>query len=406
MTLARSVWSTNRGVRQALLTAGTPLSEGFRRGLERSGVWAVYVDDRFGAGVEPPEVVSPETRERAMQAIGGVYQRAAQAGGHTRVTGDDMEELDLLVAQVLREITASGRLVWCLDDLGSFDRYTLRHSVNVMVLGLMVGREALASMGWSDWRGDVRFDQSDERLRRLGLGLLLHDIGKVIIPEPILKKPGPLTPDEMDIVRQHPQAGVDMVQGDTLGALSRVVILHHHERIDGSGYPHGREGDGVHVHAQIAAMADVYDAVSSTRVYAARRPTHEAWELVMSMSGTGFAQPLVEVFKRAVAPYPEGVAVLLSDGRRGIVARNDREHTSRPLVRVTHDAQVRRLPDPEDVELFAHRALTIVDTLPDLEGDPGAPDPDRLEQAAFAADVRGELACMPEVEPGHARTAA
>jgi HD-GYP domain-containing protein (c-di-GMP phosphodiesterase class II) len=403
MTLARSVWSSSRGVRQALLTAGTPLTEGYRRGLERAGVWAVYVDDGFSSGVEPPEVITPETRERAMQAVGSVYHRAAQCGGHTRVGADEVAALDRMVAQVMHEIAQSGRLVWCLDDLGAFDRYTLRHSVNVLVLGLMVGREALTTLGWSDWRGDVRYDNVEERLRRMGLGLLLHDVGKILIPEPILKKPGRLSADEMDIVRQHPQAGVDMVDGDALGALSRVVIAGHHERIDGSGYPAGRSGDAVHVHAQIAGMADVYDAVSSTRVYQARRPTQEAWELVLSMSGSGFGQPLVEAFKRSVAPYPEGVAVLVSDGRRALVVRNDREHTSRPLIRVTHDREGRALADPEELALFDHPSITILDTLADLEGDAGWAG-DRDEQRGFADDLAGELRTHEGIE--RAETAA
>ena len=91
--------------------------------------------------------------------------------------------------------------------------------------------------------------------------------------------------DEMAIVREHPQTGLDMVESGVLASLAKVCIIGHHERLDGRGYPHGRGAD-LHENAQVAGIADVYDAVSSMRVYQARRPTHEAWELVMSLAGT------------------------------------------------------------------------------------------------------------------------
>ena len=124
----------------------------------------------------------------------------------------------------------------------------------------------------------------------------------------------------MAIVREHPKTGLDMVESGALASLAKVCIIGHHERLDGRGYPNGRGAD-LHENAQIAGIADVYDAVSSMRVYQARRPTHEAWELVMSLAGTAFPLELVKIFKGTVAPYPEGVAVQLSDGRRGIVAK-------------------------------------------------------------------------------------
>jgi hypothetical protein len=185
----------------------------------------------------------------------------------------------------------------------------------------------------------------------------------------------------MAIVREHPQAGLDMLERETVSPLSRVAVIGHHERHDGGGYPAGRRGDALHPHARIAAIADVYDAVSSMRVYQARRPTHEAWELVMSLAGTAFPLDLVTAFKETVAPYPAGVAVELSDGRRGLVEGVSRHHVTRPTVRVTHDPSGAAVA-PYAIELIDERDVTIVDTLPDLVGVRESPSPQPIAAPA------------------------
>jgi hypothetical protein len=130
------------------------------------------------------------------------------------------------------------------------------------------------------------------------------------------------------------------------------------------------------------------------RVYQARRPTHEAWELVLSLAGTAFPLDLVRVFKETVAPYPEGVAVQLSDGRRGIVSRVHREYVSRPTIRITaHDGVD---VTPYEIDLFAQLDVAIVDTLADLDApadaaaaDAAEPDlaPDELQEQRLSSVV-------------------
>jgi HD-GYP domain-containing protein (c-di-GMP phosphodiesterase class II) len=284
----------------------------------------------------------------------------------TRIPGEQIERLGNVVKAILRELRSRREAVSSLMDLNAFDSHTLGHSLNVCILGLMIGDQSIRRHGWRDGRGEVRHGDVDDRLEKLGLGLLLHDIGKILIPSEILQKPGRLSDDEMEIVREHPKAGLDLIENGAFSSLSKVAVIGHHERLDGRGYPYGR-ADDLHPHAQIAGMADVYDAVSSIRVYQARRPTHEAWELVMSLAGTAFPIELVQVFKDTIAPYPEGVAVQLSDGRRGIVARVSRDHVTRPVVRMTHDPSGAALT-PHDLDLYETQDVVISDTLQDLVG--------------------------------------
>ena len=196
----------------------------------------------------------------------------------------------------------------------------------------------------------------------------------------------------MAIVREHPKTGLDLVESGTLASLTKVCIIGHHERLDGRGYPNARGAD-LHENAQIAGIADVYDAVSSMRVYQARRPTHEAWELVMSLAGTAFPLELVKIFKETVAPYPEGVAVQLSDGRRGLVAKVHREYITRPTVRITgEDGQD---VTPYEIGLFDELDVAIVDTLEDVDAPVGVehpePDlvPDELQEQRLSSVLSG-----------------
>lgn len=375
MRLGRPVYSCSAGVRLPLLQPDAIVTERVRAGLERAGVFAVYVDDTLSEGIAPVEPISAEARDTAMRALDEIFAMVATSGPATRIPGEQIERLGGVVQAILRELRARREAVSSLMDLNAFDAHTLGHSLNVCVLGLMIGDEALRRHGWRDGRGEVRHGGMDDRLEKLGLGLLLHDLGKILIPADILQKPGRLTQDEMDIVREHPKAGLDLIENGAFSSLSKVAVIGHHERLDGRGYPFGRAGD-LHPHAQIAGIADVYDAVSSMRVYQARRPTHEAWELIMSLAGTAFPLELVQVFKDTIAPYPEGVAVELSDGRRGIVARVSRDHVTRPRVRVTHDETGAPLA-PFELDLYSAQDVVIADTLQDLVGppEPGPPLP-------------------------------
>lgn len=372
MRLGRPVYSCSAGVRLPLLQPDALVTERVRAGLERAGVFAVYVNDTVSEGISPVEPISAELRDRAMRALDDTFTAVATQGAVTRIPGEQIERLGAVVKAILRELRSRREAVSSLMDLNAFDAHTLGHSLNVCILGLMIGDQSLRRHGWRDGRGEVRHGDVDDRLEKLGLGLLLHDIGKILIPSEILQKPGRLSDDEMEIVREHPKAGLDLIENGAFSSLSKVAVIGHHERLDGRGYPYGR-ADDLHPHAQIAGMADVYDAVSSMRVYQARRPTHEAWELVMSLAGTAFPIELVHVFKDTIAPYPEGVAVQLSDGRRGIVARVSREHVTRPVVRVTHDPAGHPLT-PHDLDLYQAQDVVIADTLQDLVG-PADPPP-------------------------------
>lgn len=335
MRLGQSIYSNGGPKHLPLLVAGTALDDQKARALERAGFGAVYVEDDLAEGIAPT-FLPPALRDRAVAEVGEIFARAA-SDGVTKIGYHQVQRLEGVVTQVLAAIKSADGVASSLADLGGFDRYTLEHSVNVMTLGLSLSEYSARNRGWREWDGTLRRDVSDSRLTKLGVGLLLHDIGKMVIPTSILRKPGRLTGEEMAIVKEHPRAGIEMVERGALSPLSKVVIAGHHERWDGSGYPAAKAGDEIHEHAQVAGIVDAYDAISSTRSYRSRRPPHVAWQMISEMADASFSKRLVADFRRAITPYGEGLSILLSDGRRAVVVRNNRDHNDRPVVRVATD---------------------------------------------------------------------
>jgi len=338
-----------------LLRKGVKMNERFRRGLEQAGIHAIYIDDKLSEGIVVQHALSDEVRSQTTRAVASAYESAKE----TIVTGQAYSErtlsaLSSVVERILLELEQTGEAAVALADLCSADAYTFQHSVDVTTLGLLIGRQMLHEHGWLDYRGRRQHNRFDERLYHLGLGLLLHDIGKLAIPADVLHKPGPLNESEWELMKTHPRAGFELLRDSDVSPLVKSVVLRHHERWNGSGYPDGRSGTEIHEMARIAAVADVYDAVTSERVYSPATAPHVGVRIILDGSDVGFDPFIVRVFSRLVAPFPPGVEVTLEDGRRGIVVSAPEGELDRPVVRIIDDPS-----RPYEVSLLEDRSLEI-----------------------------------------------
>jgi HD-GYP domain-containing protein (c-di-GMP phosphodiesterase class II) len=346
-----------------LLRAGVELGARYREGLARAGIHAVYIEDTLSEGIKIDPLVSDETRSVATRAVANAYKSAKQ----NIVLNQPLEEhtienLSAVVERILAELQATGDAALALADLCSADGYTFQHSVDVTALGLLIGRRMLQERGWVDYKGVRRLTRFDERLFQLGLGLLLHDIGKLAVPIEILQKPGKLTPAEWELMKAHPRAGFELLRTSTVSPLVTSIVLRHHERWNGSGYPDGKRGTSIHEMARIAAVADVYDAVTSERAYSAAKPAHVGVRMILEGSADELFDPsVVDVFARVVAPFPPGVEIDLADGRRGIVVSCPENELDRPVVRV-----ITGPGSPYEVSLQAEPSIAIAgwETIP------------------------------------------
>jgi HD-GYP domain-containing protein (c-di-GMP phosphodiesterase class II) len=331
-----------------LLRSGQKLTAAYVQRLQAAGINAVYIEDAASEGIVPQALISPEARSKATRAVTQAYRTAAQTVqlGNTLST-TAVKPLADVVDLILSEVCACDGAMVAVVDLAGADAYTFQHSIDVTALGVMIGNRLFRERGWVDYKGRRQFAQIEERLFLLGMGLLLHDIGKLAIPLEVLKKPGRLTEEEWQLVRTHPRAGLELLNSDEWSPLVRNIVLRHHERWDGSGYPDGKSGEEIHEMARIASVADVYDAVTSARPYSTARPPCEGVRVIQQGTGSQFDPGVVDVFTRLVPPFPVGSEVTLADGRSGLVASIPPVELDRPVVRLLDGGgEVALLEDP------------------------------------------------------------
>lgn len=322
------------------------------RVLDEIGVHAVYIDDAATRDIKINDTIDPETRQEAISGLQSSFTSFSNRATTVEAKERIIDDCRSIVQRIMEDLNKVGSAIISLIDLKSFDNYTYAHSVNTAVLAGIVGME---------------LDYGEEKIFKLVFGALLHDVGKITIPEPVMSKPTSLTEAEWQQVKKHPEDGWIMLK-DMFGVppTSRNVCLQHHERFDGGGYPRGKMGMDIHEFARVMAIVDVYDALTSDRPYRKRHPAHEAIEYLYANGNAHFDINLLKVFIGRIAPYPLATSVQLSNGLRGIVAFVDERLPSRPVIRVTHDAAGKEVT-PYDFELAGHIDVTILEVLEDVE---------------------------------------
>ena len=249
----------------------------------------------------------------------------------------DAEEAREVVGVLVDSIAADAAAALWLTHLKNRDEYTSLHCINVCVLTVAFCRE----LGYAD-----------EDLKTIGLGALLHDIGKAWTPLEILNKPGRLTDDEFRVIRRHPEDGYQIMK-DTgqVPAEALAIIRYHHERLNGRGYPDGLRSHELTTPVLATAIADVYDALTSDRVYHAGRPSDAVLRMMYEDAGGSFGRELMEGFIRCVGIYPVGSLVELESGAIGLVVSVEPDSRLLPEVLLLRDADGRPLEEPMRISL-------------------------------------------------------
>lgn len=316
MKVARTVYNTDG---QVLLATGMLLNAKFISRLRMLGIISIYVEDALMGGVEIFDVITEDTRLQARKAIKQLHSEATKAVqlGNEPVIND--EQVSDTINTILDDLLSSDDLIVSLSDIRVADDYTFAHSVNTCVLALMTG----VSLG---------FNKS--RLHTLGLGTILHDIGKIKVPADILNKPGNFSQDEYKEIQKHPEYGFEVLRRNQAISLTAAhVAYEHHERYNGEGYPRGLKGNGIHIFARIAGMVDVFDALVSDRVYRKGYLPHDAIEMITGSGNYYFDYEIVKAFIQNVAAYPVGTIVELSNDELAVVIHTPRGCSHRPDVR-------------------------------------------------------------------------
>lgn len=246
--------------------------------------------------------------------------------------------LEPLVDQIADSVQRHPSALISLARLKTQDDYTYLHSVAVAALATALARQ---------------LQLSAEEVREAALAGLLHDLGKAAIPLAILNKPGRLTDEEFGQVKAHPKAGHDMlVEAGVRSEMALDVCLHHHEKVDGSGYPDRLQGDAISLYARMGAVCDVYDAITSDRPYKAGWHPAESIRRMAQWTKEGhFDERVFQAFVKCVGIYPTGSLVRLQSGRLGVVLDQSERSLLLPRVKVFFSTRSNTYIVPEVLEL-------------------------------------------------------
>jgi putative nucleotidyltransferase with HDIG domain len=232
----------------------------------------------------------------------------------------------------------------CLTKIREKDDYLLEHSLNVAIL--------LANFG-------KYLGMSEEEVQDLSYAGFLHDLGKIKIPDEILHKPGRLTESEMEVMKGHVKHGVDYLETMDIAAPLVQAISEHHERLDGLGYPAGKQGDAISKAGRMLAIADMYDALTADRVYKPGMSSQKAFAILMSDAPFRLDKALVQQFIMCLGVYPVGSLVLLSNERLAMVLEQ-KDSPLTPLVKVFYSVRNSHYLTPRDIDLSVDKTVSIV----------------------------------------------
>ena len=319
--------------------------------LRRQGVASLYINTRKGKDV-PQKIGDPAQVDSSLLREVEYYKeldKAREVRRKTVETAKDVldsirrghpfsvSKVEEAAQEIVESIVRNPDALNSLCQIKGYDEYTYTHSVNVSVLSTSLAY----SLGYNH-----------EQLLQVGVGGVLHDIGKMRVPEVILNKPGKYTDWEFNIMKKHPEYGLEIVsEKKNITEFSKAIIIQHHERYNGKGYPRGLSGAQIAEIGLIGAVADVYDALTSNRVYRAAWTPQKALALIFQGCDEDYSREIVERFTKQMGIYPVGSFVRLVSGEMGVVTRVDRGNLLFPRVMILFDASGKRLERPVEFDL-------------------------------------------------------
>ena len=325
--------------------------------IQESSIKEIWIDLAKGVDVEPgkssPAIMSVTADEvpppvqiktsfsaeakraakicaKGKEAVVSMFQEARM--GNTI----DAEAAAPLVEEISNSVLRNPGALISLARLKTADDYTYMHSVAVCALMIALAR---------------KLDLNEQQTRNAGLAGLLHDLGKAMIPLEILNKPGKLTDEEFTLVKTHPAEGYKLLLGGNgISEITKDVCLHHHEKIDGSGYPNGLNGETMSLYAKMGAVCDVYDAVTSNRPYKAGWCPAEAIKRMAEWKGH-FDPTVFQAFVKILGIYPIGSLLRLESGKLGVVVEQGEQSLLKPRIRVFFSTKSQAYLPPETIDL-------------------------------------------------------
>lgn len=322
---------------RVLLRAGITLTNEYISKLREIGIIYIYIEDDRLADLPGEDEKLVELKKLAIENLGTIVKNVNDKAR----TKEAVKKIEQLIDYVLESPDLGNYML----DIKTHDNYTFLHSIDTGIMSVYMGAE---------------MNYSEDKLKKLGLGGILHDIGKLKIPNTILNKPGRLTDEEYEEMKTHPLLGANILRSNYRIPEEVIAIaMQHHERVDGYGYPNGLGRDNISKMANIVSLCDVYDAVVNDRSYRKKMKPYDAYELIIAASEVMFYEDVVFAFKNTFGVYPLGSCLKLSNGIEGYVIKQNKGFPDKPVVRVLYDTDTKKPIPFYEIDLSESKEVVV-----------------------------------------------
>ncbi|WP_339061170.1 HD-GYP domain-containing protein [Tepidibacillus marianensis] len=329
-----------------LINRGIKLTDALIQRLIQLEVDFVYIVDERVSDIQMEEVLSDNTRQVALKTIKTTFQDLFRDKlvHHPLTKGNLASSFRPIISDMLSDMQMNLNAMVMLSDIFVKDFYLYNHSLQVAIYSMAMG---------------MAKDFTQQQICDLGLGALLHDIGKTKLSIELLNKER-LTSEEFQLYEKHTQYGFNILRKEHgLSLLSAHCALQHHEQIDGRGYPRHLVDQDIHEYARIVSIADLYDRLTSNQPRSRQLLPHHALEYMNTRVGHEIDREWLGIFKQMIAPYPLGVALKLNTGEMGVVVDINSKYADRPVVRILEHENGETF-EPYEIDLSKNQGKIIV----------------------------------------------
>jgi len=330
---------------QLLLAKYVVLTQNYIDRLKKANVQCIFIEDELSEGLEATYIVSDTLKIQSVVTMKNAFKDLAERKG-TNYNIKSVDNIKQVIEDMMRVIYDNPHTLYCMTELMGTDMYTYNHSAEVAVLSMLVAKS---------------MKLNDTFIQKIGVGAILHDIGKMNIPAELLNKVGELSEDKLKQVKEHVQMGYDLLKdNDFISPISRQIVLLHHEKLNGSGYPYKLSGDDIPIHVRIVTLCDIFNAISSNRAYKGRVNADEALEMIRAEAIYELDRDIYYHLLKVVNIYPVGTIVELSNGEIGIVVKENLDAQTRPVIQIIRDRKREEIVNLMDyLTLFISRTVDL-----------------------------------------------
>lgn len=339
-TLGRDILSESGLI---LMSAGTRIKKEYILKLKELGVDSIYIEDEYSQGLFVDNSSEERIKIQCELTVKNIIERFSYIGTK------ELKELSSVAEEIILDVLEEPNVMYNISGIRDNSKNTYAHSINVCTLSVFLA---------------LNMKLSKSKAREIAIGSLLHDIGYQYVGEDFSQKDREkLTNNEKKELKKHVIYGYEALKDETwLTSVSKDIILYHHERIDGTGYPFGVNGDRIKIGSKIVSVCNVFDK----KIYGfhtQKTKVHHAFEYIMSLSGTWLDSNVVKVFYDCVAAYPNGTTVITNDSNIGIVIRQNKRFPTRPVIRLIKNKHGEKYLDWIEKDLTQNLTLFIKDTI-------------------------------------------